>query len=50
MNLTSEPQQLPQEREPAPSGGASWRGIAIIAVAAFAAELAVSARYGYVRD
>src|SRR5437867_3498132 len=27
-----------------------WRGIAIIAVAAFAVEMAVSARYGYVRD
>jgi hypothetical protein len=50
MNLTSEPQQLPQQRAPAPSSGASWRGIAIVAVAAFAVELAVSARYGYVRD
>jgi hypothetical protein len=27
-----------------------WRGIALIAVAAVAVELAVSARYGYVRD
>src|SRR6266480_4254921 len=27
-----------------------WRGIAIIAVAAFAVEMVVSARYGYVRD
>src|SRR5215470_9027255 len=38
---------------PKPSASANrthWRGIAIIAVAAFAAELAVSARYGYVRD
>ncbi len=31
-------------------GGTPWRGIAIIAVAAFGAEMAVSARYGYVRD
>ena len=35
---------------PAHARRTPWRGIAVIAVAAFAAELAVSARYGYVRD
>src|SRR5256885_6325114 len=55
MDLTCEPQQLPEAREQAPglparARRAPWRGIAVIAVAAFAAELAVSARYGYVRD
>jgi len=28
----------------------AWRGVALIALAAFAVEMAVSARYGYVRD
>src|SRR6266704_2022034 len=51
MNLTCEPQQLPEAREQAPGGSRTpWRGIAVIAVSAFAAERAVSARYGYVRD
>jgi Dolichyl-phosphate-mannose-protein mannosyltransferase len=55
MNLTSGPQHLPAARdlaaEPAPTVSRTpWRGIALIAVAAFAAEMAVSARYGYVRD
>src|SRR5499427_1033188 len=55
MNTTGGTQRLPaaQHRAPAPAarrGGTPWLGIAIIAVAAFAAEMAVSARYGYVRD
>jgi Dolichyl-phosphate-mannose-protein mannosyltransferase len=53
MNLTSETQQLPAGRCQAPgpvAGPVPWRGIALIAVAAFAVEMAVSARYGYVRD
>ncbi len=55
MSISSETQQLPAARRPAcaPAAGAGrapWRGIAIIAVAAFGAEMAVSARYGYVRD
>src|SRR5579862_8097774 len=55
MDLTSETQQLPAGRYQAPgppagAGRAPWRGIALIAVAAFAVEMAVSARYGYVRD
>ena len=55
MNLTGETQQPPAARRLAPepsasTGKAPWRGIAVIAVAAFAAEMAVSARYGYVRD
>src|SRR5260370_23396700 len=55
MSINSETQQLPAARRPAcaPAAGAGrapWRGIAIIAVAAFGAEMAVSARYGYVRD
>ena len=55
MNTTGETRQLPaaQHRAPAPAarrGGTPWLGIAIIAVAAFVAEMAVSARYGYVRD
>jgi hypothetical protein len=55
MSISSETQQLPAARRPAPApaagaGRAPWRGIAIIAVAAFGAEMAVSARYGYVRD
>src|SRR5215469_9805724 len=49
MNLTGEMQQ--QATTPATDRGPlAWRGIAIIAVAAFAVEMAVSARYGYVRD
>jgi hypothetical protein len=56
MNFTGETQQLSmasdQAMTPAPAAGgrAPWAGIAIIAVAAFAVEMAVSARYGYVRD
>jgi hypothetical protein len=55
MNTTGEAQQLPAPRRQAPvlaarPGGAPWLGIAIIAAAAFVAEMAVSARYGYVRD
>src|SRR6516225_4689323 len=55
MSTTGETQHLPaaQHRAPAPAarrGGTPWLGIAIIAVAAFVAEMAVSARYGYVRD
>jgi hypothetical protein len=55
MNTTGETRQLPaaRHRAPAPAarrGGTPWLGIAIIAVAAFVAEMAVSARYGYVRD
>ena len=57
MNLTGETQQSPaaprKAATPVPAAIASrapWRGIAIIAVAAFAVEMAVSARYGYVRD
>ena len=55
MNTTGETQQMPAPREQAPAraarpGGTPRLGIAVIAAAAFAAELAVSARYGYVRD
>jgi Dolichyl-phosphate-mannose-protein mannosyltransferase len=56
MNLTGETQQPAaagqQATTPtsAATGRTHWRGIAIIAVAAFAVEMAVSARYGYVRD
>jgi Dolichyl-phosphate-mannose-protein mannosyltransferase len=55
MNLTGETQQSPaalrQATTPAEDRDRTARhGIALIAVAAFAAELAVSARYGYVRD
>ena len=35
---------------PSPVDGAPWAGIALIAAAAVAVEMAVSARYGYVRD
>ena len=41
------------ERAPAAASGPvqpPWPGIALIAVAAVAVELAISARYGYVRD
>ena len=41
------------ERAPAAASGPvqpPWPGIALIAVAAVAVEIAVSARYGYVRD
>src|SRR5215468_3693959 len=56
MNLTGETQQPAaagqQATTPtsAATGRTYWRGIAIIAAAAFAVEMAVSARYGYVRD
>jgi hypothetical protein len=55
MNATGESQQLPASQHQAPAlvgrpGGTPWLGIGVIAVAAFAAEMAVSARYGYVRD
>src|SRR5215510_11390442 len=55
MDTPSETHQLPATGHRAPAsaarpGGTPWRGIAIIAVAAFAVEMAVSARYGYVRD
>ena len=55
MSTTGETQHLPAARHraltaPARRGGTPWLGIAIIAVAAFVAEMAVSARYGYVRD
>ena len=55
MDTPSETHQLPATGHRAPAsaaraGGMPWRGIAIIAVAAFAVEMAVSARYGYVRD
>ena len=55
MNTTGETQQMPAPQEQAPAraarpGGTPRLGIAVIAAAAFAAEMAVSARYGYVRD
>src|SRR5262244_1185306 len=55
MDTPSETHQLPATGHRAPASAARagrmhWRGIAIIAVAAFAVEMAVSARYGYVRD
>src|SRR5215471_1870060 len=55
MNLTGENQQstaaLRQATTPATDRGPmAWHGIAIIAAAAFVVEMAVSARYGYVRD
>jgi hypothetical protein len=52
MNTTGETQQMPAPQEQAPARPASTPrlGIAVIAVAAFAAEMTVSARYGYVRD
>ena len=55
MDTTGETQQLPAVQHQARARvarrrGTPWRGIAIIAVAAFVAEMAVSARYGYVRD
>src|SRR5690348_5626510 len=53
MDLTGGTQQLPVAQHPgmtAAKGRTPWAGIAIIAVAAFAVEMAVSARYGYVRD
>jgi 4-amino-4-deoxy-L-arabinose transferase-like glycosyltransferase len=55
MNLTGETRQSPaalrQATTPANNRGrTAWHGMAIIAVAAFAVEMAVSARYGYVRD
>ncbi len=55
MNTTGETQQLPAPQHQAAAraarpGGTPRLGIAIIAVAAFVVEMAVSARYGYVRD
>ena len=55
MNTVGEAQQMPAPQHQAPAlaarpGGTPWRGIAVIAAAAFAVEMAVSARYGYVRD
>src|SRR6516164_11347797 len=55
MNTVGETQQMPAPQEQAPAraarpGGTPRLGIALIAVAACAAEMAVSARYGYVRD
>jgi hypothetical protein len=56
MNLTGETQQSPAARHqattpvPAAHGRTAWRGITTIAVVAFAVEMAVSVRYGYVRD
>jgi Dolichyl-phosphate-mannose-protein mannosyltransferase len=52
MNMTSRakrPSAAPAAT-PARQDRAPWLGIALIAVAAFAVEMAVSARYGYVRD
>ncbi len=48
----AEPVAPAEPAQPAPSGGpaAPVRWIALIAAVAFAAEMAVSARYGYVRD
>jgi len=47
-------QMTAQGREARPDAaaraGAPWRGIALIAAAAFALEMAVGARYGYQRD
>jgi len=52
MNTTSGTQQLPATGQQAPAGPGRtpWVPVAIIAAAAFGAEMAVSARYGYVRD
>jgi hypothetical protein len=55
MNTTGETQQTPAPEHQAPAlaarpHGTPWAGIAVIAAAALAAEMAVSARYGYVRD
>jgi dolichyl-phosphate-mannose-protein mannosyltransferase len=55
VKSTSETWQPPATRYQATAparrpSGTPWRGIAIIAVAAFGVEMAVSARYGYVRD
>ena len=55
MNTIGETQQTPAPEHQAPAlaarpHGTPWAGIAVIAAAAFAAEMAVSARYGYVRD
>src|SRR5215470_6919964 len=55
MDTPRETHQLPATGHRAPASAARagrmhWGGIAIIAVAAFAVEMAVSARYGYVRD
>jgi len=56
MNMTSwarRPSAAPASATPsatAPRQRTPWLGIALIAAAAFAVEMAVSARYGYVRD
>src|SRR5215472_9245261 len=55
MNTIGETQQTPAPEHQAPAvaarrRGTPWAGIAVIAAAAFVAEMAVSARYGYVRD
>jgi len=41
---------LPEPGRPAVGARPPWLGIALIAAAAFGLEMAVSARYGYVRD
>jgi len=48
--MTTAETQLAAARPMPVSGRTPWLGITIIAVAAFGAEMAVSARYGYVRD
>jgi hypothetical protein len=55
MNTTGETQQTPAPEHQVPAlaarpRGTPWAGIAVIAAAAFVAEMAISARYGYVRD
>jgi Dolichyl-phosphate-mannose-protein mannosyltransferase len=55
MSSTSETRRRPAaghrvRAHAARAGGTPWRAIAIIALVAFGAEMAVSARYGYVRD
>ena len=49
MTAASETQLPPARPRPA-SGRTPWLGITLIAVAALGVEMAVSARYGYVRD
>ena len=48
LPATAEPDHVPSSA--AGPARPPWRGIALIAAAAAAAEIAVSARYGYVRD
>jgi hypothetical protein len=55
MSMTSRTAEPTASRMQAPvgsarAGRAPWAGIAVVAAAAFGAEMAVSARYGYVRD